>query len=108
MNLPEMQRSNNKSESGNPDQASELKKIKYFSVRLLVIAGCFLVSLFLFLFVADEMVLESDNGFDFKAIHLMSRINSPLLTALMKGITFFGSSYFLLPAYILTILYFRP
>ena len=52
------------------------------------------------------MVLESENNFDFKVIHFLKGIESPFLTGFMKGITFFGSSYFLLPAYLLTILYF--
>ena len=79
---------------------------KSVSLRLLFVAGIFLLALFVFGFIADEMVLENENRLDQVVFAHLRSITNPSMTKLMVGITFFGSSYFLLPAYLLLILYF--
>jgi undecaprenyl-diphosphatase len=76
------------------------------SLRVLFVAGIFLLALFLFGLIADEMVLENENHLDQMAFGALRRITNPTMTSLMVAITFFGSSYFLFPAYIILILYF--
>jgi len=82
------------------------RKAKGFSIRFLIVAGLFVISAGIFWVIADEMVLENENGLDiFVFSHLRSLV-TPAFTNAMLFITFFGSSYFLLPAYILLILYY--
>lgn len=72
---------------------------------LLLLAG--LAALALFGIIAHEVVGESENGFDSAVFnYLRNNVVTPQLTPLMKGITFLGSSTFLLPAYILLIIFY--
>lgn len=83
-----------------------VKKVKGLSLRFIVVAAIFLLALFLFAAIADEMVLENENHLDTVAFSKLAALVSPATTQLMLIITFFGSSYFLLPAYLLLIAYF--
>ncbi|MGZ3838315.1 MAG: phosphatase PAP2 family protein [Flavisolibacter sp.] len=82
------------------------KKAKGFSWRLLAAVILFLAALLVFIFIADEMVLENENNLDKIAFQHLASITSSGMTKWMIFITFFGSSYFLLPAYILVVVYF--
>ncbi|HWJ90959.1 MAG TPA: phosphatase PAP2 family protein, partial [Flavisolibacter sp.] len=82
------------------------KKAKGISLRFLVVAGIFLLALLVFSVIANEIVFENETGFDRLVFQRLAAITSPAMTSVMVFITFFGSSYFLLPAYILLILYF--
>lgn len=82
------------------------QKAKGISLRLLVVIGVFLAALAVFLFIAQEIVLENENSLDAAAFQKLARITNPGTTSVMTFITFFGSSYFLFPAYLLTILFF--
>jgi undecaprenyl-diphosphatase len=86
--------------------AKVAKEAKGISLRLLVVAAIFLAALLLFGVIAREMVLENENGLDRKVFAELAGMNNTSMTTAMVFITFFGSSYFLLPAYILLILYF--
>ncbi len=86
------------------EQTSE--KAKGISLRLLIVAGVFLAALAVFAVIADEIVLENENGLDVWAFDKLKTITNASTTRLMTGITFFGSSYFLFPAYILLALFF--
>ncbi|GAA4740177.1 phosphatase PAP2 family protein [Flavisolibacter ginsenosidimutans] len=79
---------------------------KSLSIRLLFVAGIFLLALAVFAFIADEMVLENENYLDQVVFAHLKELTNPFMTKLMVAVTFFGSSYFLFPAYILLILYF--
>lgn len=80
--------------------------IRSLSLRFVVSAGVFLLALFLFTAIADEMVLENENQLDKTVFAELRPITNPAITNIMAGVTFFGSSYFLGPAYILLILFF--
>lgn len=82
------------------------KKVAGISLGLVVVVLCFFACLALFLFIADEMVLENENSLDFWAFKELAHITSEATTKLMVAITFFGSSYFLLPAYSILVLFF--
>lgn len=72
---------------------------------LLLVAG--LIALGVFGILAHEVVGENENGFDNTIFnYLREHVVSPQLTPLMKAITFLGSSTFLLPAYILLIIFY--
>jgi undecaprenyl-diphosphatase len=82
------------------------KKAKGISLRLLIVAGVFLISLVLFIFIADEIVLENENHLDQLVFQKLQALTNPSTTRVMVFITFFGSVYFLLSAYLLLIGYF--
>ena len=82
------------------------KSAKGISWRLLALAALFLITLIVFWSIADEIVLEHESNFDSSIFQKLSFLTSPLTTRLMLFFTFFGSNIFLLPAYILLILYY--
>lgn len=82
------------------------QKAKSISLRLIVVIGIFLAALAIFLFIADEIILENENNLDVAAFQKLAAITNPAMTSLMTGITFFGSLYFLSPAYIILIFFF--
>jgi undecaprenyl-diphosphatase len=79
------------------------KKVKEFSYRFLIVAGIFLLSLIV---LADEFVLEKETGLDTLVFNILSGITGEDTTDVMLLITFFGSSYFLLSAYVLLVGYY--
>ncbi len=85
--------------------ASE-KLIKQISLKVLVITGLFLMALFIFAFLADEAVYEHEDSFDKSVISFLSTHLTQGVIQVMKDFTFFGSSIFLFPAYIIMIVYF--
>ncbi|MGZ3846445.1 MAG: phosphatase PAP2 family protein [Flavisolibacter sp.] len=87
-------------------EAALSEKAKGISLRFLMVATIFILSLLLFIFIADEMVLERENNLDVIAFQKLAAITNPATTKAMLFITFFGSSYFLLPAYLILIFYF--
>jgi membrane-associated phospholipid phosphatase len=82
------------------------KKANGITLRFLIAVVLFIALLCLFYFVADEIVLERNNSFDTFIFGKLSTITSAATTKLMLIFTFLGSNVFLLPAYILLILYF--
>ncbi len=63
----------------------------------------FLLSLGVFALIAHEVVMENEDWFDSKVFTFLQSYSSPLLTQFFKGITFFGSSSFLFPAWLILI-----
>src|ERR1700730_16942555 len=82
------------------------KNVKDFSFRFLIVAGIFFLSLFLFIFIADEFVLEKETALDTLVFKILSGFTGEDTTDLMLVITFFGSTYFLLAAYVLLVGYY--
>lgn len=72
-------------------------------MRILLAIFLFLLTLFIFVYIADEIVLEKETGFDQAIAHVVSSIHSATLTSIMAFLTFFGSHTFLFPAYIILI-----
>lgn len=66
-----------------------------------------LAALAVFGILAHEVVGENENGFDNTVFnYLRDHVITSRLTPLMKGVTFLGSSTFLLPAYVLLIIFY--
>lgn len=86
--------------------ANIIQKTKGISIRFVVAAMIFLLSLLLFIMIANEMVLENEKKLDCAAFGMLKEITSPFMTKLMLVVTFFGSQYFLLPAYLILMGYF--
>ena len=77
-------------------------ELKTFLVSLL-----FIISIFVFGYIAHEIVGENETVFDEKAFHFVAGFNSPGFITINRILTFFGASYFSISAYIilLTILF---
>jgi undecaprenyl-diphosphatase len=82
------------------------KKAKWITSRFFLALVLFLVILFVFVTITDEIVLEHNTGFDQNVSHAISVSAFPHETRLMELVTFFGSSMFLFPAYVVLILYY--
>ena len=78
--------------------------LKRIPAEILALAIAFLVSLLVFSFIVHEAVYEREDVFDQSVTRFFAAHASPGFIAAMKIITFFGSSTFLLPAYIVVIL----
>jgi undecaprenyl-diphosphatase len=63
----------------------------------------FLIALFLFAFLAKVVVIGQNDLFDSAAFSFFHSYATPFTVKLMKGISFLGSSNFLLPAYIVLV-----
>jgi undecaprenyl-diphosphatase len=79
------------------------KHLRRFSKRLLIEIGLFLVSLFFFVYIIREVVLNNKQTLDTWGWNIVSPIRSPQMTSFMQAITYMGSWYFLIPAYLLLI-----
>ena len=77
-------------------------ELKTFLVSLL-----FIIYIFVFGYIAHEIVGENETVFDEKAFHFFAGFNSPGFITINRILTFFGASYFSISAYIilLTILF---
>ncbi|MFS8082195.1 MAG: phosphatase PAP2 family protein [Ginsengibacter sp.] len=73
-------------------------------MRIFISIVLFLVTLFVFVYIADEMVVEKENQLDTKVVAIVNQHQSPAATHYFEVITFFGSSNFLLPAYCILII----
>jgi undecaprenyl-diphosphatase len=89
-----------------PKHEQVARKIKGVSVSLIIVVAMFLLAIAVFYIIGDEAVLENETGFDKFVFHKLTAITSPTVTQIMTYITFFGSSYFLLPAYTLITAYY--
>ncbi len=73
---------------------------KKFSLKLVLMCGLLVISMFVFYRIAAEAVFERETVLDDFFINIRDRYSTPALVNFMKWITFFGSSNFLLPAYL--------
>lgn len=89
------------------ESTGEVKQnVKLISLKLAIVIGLFLLTLFLFIMLTDEVVLEHETGFDERVFKVMAGYTSPFMTRIMLFFTFFGSTYFQFPAYILLTAFF--
>lgn len=82
------------------------KKAKVITIGLIASIIIFLLVVFLFWRITEEIVLENESSFDFTVFKFLSQYTTPAITKIMLLFTFFGSTKFLLPAYILLSGYF--
>ena len=73
---------------------------------MLVVIILFLVTVFIFWRITDEIVLEKEGGFDDAVFKMLTQYTNPATTHTMLLFTFFGSTKFLLPAYIILSVFF--
>jgi undecaprenyl-diphosphatase len=85
------------------------KIIKEVSFKTLLVSSLFFVAIFIFAFLAHEIVGEKEDMFDTKVFNFLKAHTTAPLVKLMNGLSFFGNHFFLIPAYILlvTVLFLR-
>nr|AGU10161.1 PAP2 superfamily [uncultured organism] len=79
------------------------KLIERIPLRVMLITGVFLLSFFLFAFLAEGVMNGKERIFDSIARNFLVAHSTPFLIRIMRGLTFLGSSNFLLPAYVVLI-----
>jgi undecaprenyl-diphosphatase len=77
--------------------------ITEIEVKTLLVSLLFLLSIFVFGFLAHEVVSEDENSFDNNVFAFFSLHTTGKLVSVMRILTFFGSTYFIIPAYIILI-----
>lgn len=75
-------------------------------MKILIAIILFVVTFIAFLYIADVMVLNHNQYFDVAVQTFVNAHESPLKTGFMKTITFFGNHRFLIPAYLVLIVYY--
>jgi undecaprenyl-diphosphatase len=73
-------------------------------LKTVLVSLLFLVSLFAFGFLAHVVVGENETAFDDKAFHFFSAFNNPQFISVNRVLTFFGSTYFIIAAYVALII----
>ena len=72
----------------------------------IVFVFLFLVMIAMFWVIADEIVMEHENAFDTFFFNKLQQISSPGTQRIMLFFTFFGSTLFLLPCYIILVVFY--
>jgi membrane-associated phospholipid phosphatase len=81
------------------------QKIKKLSLKTIILLLFFFACIAVFLLILVEMVIEKENSLDVLVFNSLRHITSPPVTRFMLFITFFGSFNFLLPAYVVIIIF---
>lgn len=73
-------------------------------LKTVLVAVLFLVCLFVFGYLAHEIVGENETAFDEKAFHFFAAYSSPGFITVNRIFTFFGASYFSISVYIILLI----
>jgi membrane-associated phospholipid phosphatase len=88
------------------NKENKIKLFQLISFEVLLVAGLFLLSMFLFAYLAHEVVQENEKSFDDRVSNYFISFSNDRVISIMKFFSFFGNIMFLIPAYILLIFYF--
>lgn len=80
--------------------------LQQLSLRILFAAVTFLIALYIFGVVTDEVFIDKEEEFDHAVFHFLRDDLTPGLIRTARLFTFFGKPHFLVPAYVLLIIYF--
>jgi len=75
-------------------------------MKIILAILLFAVTFFLFVYIADMVVVKNDTTFDSSIQTYVNAHESGGTTTFMEAITFFGSHRFLIPAYLVLIVYY--
>ena len=87
-------------------QSGYIKTEKQVAKKTVVALLIFLLMVSLFAFITYEIFMEGEVGFDKAAFAFLKQFTTLHVTIFFTFLTFFGSTYFLLLAYLVTLLYF--
>ena len=82
------------------------KIVELISLKVLIVAVLFIVSVFAFAFLAKGVVEGRERKIDNNIFNFFNQFSTPHVISAMETISFFGSIQFLIPAYIVLIGYF--
>lgn len=82
------------------------KIVELISLKVLLVGVLFIVSIFSFAFLAKGVVEGKERHIDNSVFSFFDQFSTPAVIHAMKIISFFGSVYFLIPAYVVLIGYF--
>jgi membrane-associated phospholipid phosphatase len=77
--------------------------ITEIEIKALLVSLLFIVALFVFGYLAHEIVGEKETEFDEKAFHFFAGFSSPGFITVNRILTFFGATYFSIPAYLILL-----
>lgn len=83
---------------------SDKKVLGLIPLSLLLASSLFVLALFVFSFIAHEVVLEREDLFDSRVFSFFKEHTPHSMVSVLHFLTFFGSHLFLFPAYIILIL----
>lgn len=90
-----------------PITTAEVKKTtREVSIKFLILAALFITAIFIFGVITHEVVYDKEEVFDQKVFTYLDANVGNGLVPVMEVLTFFGSSTFLIPAYLIIIIYF--
>jgi len=72
-------------------------------IKALLVSLLFIISLFVFGYMAHEIVGENETAFDERVFHFFAGFSSPGFIKVNRVITFFGASYFSISAYLILL-----
>lgn len=84
----------------------KIAEIALLSVELLSVLIIFILALIAFTLVAFRIFKMGNDQFDFYIFDQVHYLVSPSMTRVMQLVTFFGNHKFLIPAYVLLVIYF--
>lgn len=76
---------------------------KVISLRLAFAVLSFVLALYIFALLTNEIIIDEQQGFDKKVFRFLSQYTTPGVIQIMKVFTFFGKPEFLIPAYLFLI-----
>jgi undecaprenyl-diphosphatase len=79
--------------------------IRNIWLKAIAISLLFLSSLGLFSLLTHEVVFENEDWFDTKAFNFFNSFTTPAVISFFKVLTFFGAPYFLIPSYLVLIIF---
>jgi undecaprenyl-diphosphatase len=80
------------------------REVPIVTIKFLLVGITFLASIFVFAALAHETIAEHEAAFDAAVAGYFQAGLSPSLISAMRIITFFGSTQFLLPAYVVLVI----
>ena len=80
--------------------------ISHWSIKALFALLSLFIALYLFGLIADEIFLDNEEEFDQAVFHYLADDLTPGLLSIMRFFTLFGKPEFLIPAYLILIVFF--
>jgi len=78
--------------------------ITEIELKTLLVSLLFIISVFVFGYLAHEVVGANETQFDSRVFQFFASYNSPAFISVNKVLTFFGATYFVIPAYVVVII----
>jgi len=82
-----------------------IPSIKHLTISTVLLAAAFLLSLAFFIVLVHEVLGEGEDQFDTRVFDFFSNNSSAFWVSFFRILTFFGSVYFLLPAYLILVVF---